>query len=134
MKNLVKKVRDGFWYVMVAGAIVDVIFNKLCIGWLYIVLLIVGLGALIWGDHLQHGRKLFDMTKDEVSRSINMGEALMNVLGVLYIPAIFMCVSSEWLELREKIIVSIAVIGIIVELNCRIYKYKERLRSLEKTE
>ena len=81
MKNLVKKVRDRFWYVMVAGAIVDVIFNKLCTGWLYIVLLIVGLGALIWGDYLQHGRKLFDMTKDEVSRSINMGEALMNVLA-----------------------------------------------------
>lgn len=125
----------GYLFLVIAIAMIIIVaiggksYNDLS----YSALIAVGMTALI-RDDLCHVRNRFKMTKDEVSRSINMGEALMNVLGVMYTPAIFMCISSKGMELYEKIVVLVAVAVIVVELNHRIYKYKERLRSLEKTE
>ena len=133
MKNLAKKVWNIILFVTVVWIIIIAIVDESHTIWLYSVLLIIGMSALIW-DYLQHVRKLSKMTKDKVSRSINMGESLMNVLGVIYVPTIFMCISSEGMESCEKNIIVFAVAGIVVELNCRIYKYKEKLRNLEKTE
>ena len=133
MKNLVKKVWNIILFVAVVWIIIIAIVDESHTIWLYSVLLIIGMSALIW-DYLQHVRKLSKMTKDKVSRLINMGESLMNVLGVIYEPTIFMCISSEGMESCEKNIIVFAVAGIVVELNCRIYKYKEKLRNLEKTE
>lgn len=128
-----KKVGYLFLVIAIVMIIIVAISGRSYNDLAYSALLIVGTIALILDD-VYHGRKRFKMTKDEVSRSINMGEALMNVLGVMYTPAIFMCISSKGMELYEKIVVLVAVAGIVVELNHRIYKYKERLRSLEKTE
>ena len=98
------------------------------------VVIFVGITCLTGIDFYINCRKIYDKTKDNLYKTMDMGEALWNVLSTVFLSAVFYMLSAD--DVRTCVVISaiLSMLVLSIEQSCRIYRYKKQIRALEKAE
>lgn len=98
------------------------------------VVIFVGITCLTGIDFYINCRKIYDKTKDNLYKTMDMGEALWNVLSTIFLSTVFYILSAD--DVRTCVVVSaiLSMLVLSIELSYRLYRCKKQIRALDKAE
>ena len=98
------------------------------------IVVLVGITCLTGIDYYINCRKIYDKTKDDLYKTMDMGEALWNVLSTVFLSAVFYMLSADDVRTCVVVTVILSMLGLSIELSYRLYRCKKQIRVLEKAE
>lgn len=130
MKKIIDKMIQKRW--LIYSLLVLLIIIEIYLGthnniFLSIAIVILEIRLLVW-DCSGLKKELSKVNLEDLYRYLNLGEAFLNFFGILYVPIVIWIIGLVNKECLSKAAILISLGIIVLDINIKIYCYKEEIR------